>query len=76
MEAIRSSETSVVTKGARRHIAEDGIPQSHRRENRRSYRALIGSDLQLRRNLSPVRYEISFYIPEDGILQGNGREHV
>jgi hypothetical protein len=32
-EAIRSSETLVYTKSTRRHIAEDGILHSHRREN-------------------------------------------
>jgi hypothetical protein len=33
MEAICSSETSVLTRTIRRHIPEDGILQSHHREN-------------------------------------------
>jgi hypothetical protein len=33
MEAIRSSETSVYNKPTRRHIPEDGILHSQRREN-------------------------------------------
>jgi hypothetical protein len=33
MEAIRSSETSVLTKVTRRNKPEDGILYSHRREN-------------------------------------------
>jgi hypothetical protein len=33
MEAICSSETSVLTKNTRRKIPEDGFPHSHRREN-------------------------------------------
>jgi hypothetical protein len=37
MESIRSSETSVHTRATRRHIPEDDILHSHRRENIRSY---------------------------------------
>jgi hypothetical protein len=33
MEATRSSETSAYIKPTRRHIAEDGVLLSHRREN-------------------------------------------
>jgi hypothetical protein len=36
MEAIRSSETSVLTRATPRHIQEDDILHSHRRENLRS----------------------------------------
>jgi hypothetical protein len=41
MEAIRPSETSVHTRSTRRHIPEDGILHSHRRENFRSYILLL-----------------------------------
>jgi hypothetical protein len=37
MEAIRSSEMSVHTRSTWRHIPEDGILYSHRRENLKSY---------------------------------------
>jgi hypothetical protein len=37
MEATRSSETSVHTRSTRRHIPENGILQSHRCENIKSY---------------------------------------
>jgi hypothetical protein len=37
LEAIYSSETSVLTRGRRRHIPEHGILLSHRRENLKSY---------------------------------------
>jgi hypothetical protein len=37
MEAIRSSESSVLTRATQPRIAEDGILHSHRRENLKSY---------------------------------------
>jgi hypothetical protein len=42
-EKLSSSETSVLTRAARRNIAEDAILHSHRRENLRSYEATICS---------------------------------
>jgi hypothetical protein len=37
MEAILSSEKSILTRASRRHIAKDGILHSHRREQLKSY---------------------------------------
>jgi hypothetical protein len=38
MEAINSSETSILSRAKRRNIPEDGIRRSHRRETLKSYR--------------------------------------
>jgi hypothetical protein len=42
MEALRSSESSVITTAAWRNIPEEGILHSQRHENLKSYIALTG----------------------------------
>jgi hypothetical protein len=47
MEAILSFEMAVYTRSTRRHIPEDGIVYSHRRENLKSYRFIFCSYIQI-----------------------------
>jgi hypothetical protein len=68
MEVICSSETFDLTRATRRHIPEAGILHSHCRESLKSYIALAGWAMQRRLNVSSVRYELGFCIPEDDIL--------
>jgi hypothetical protein len=58
------------------YILEDDILHSHCRENLRSYIALTGWALYLRRKVSPVRYELVLYIPEDDILYSHRSENL
>jgi hypothetical protein len=71
MEAILSSETMVLTRAKRHHIPEDGILHNRHRDNLKSYIALTGRALWQRRKMSPVKYELGFYIQEDGILHSH-----
>jgi hypothetical protein len=58
------------------YIPEDYILHSHRRENLKSYTALMGWALKRRRNVSPVSYGLGFYIPEEDILHSHCRENL
>jgi hypothetical protein len=75
-EALSSSESSDLTRATRRNIPEDAILHSHRRENLKPYIALTGWTLYRRRYVSPVKYELDFYIPEDAVLYSHRRENL
>jgi hypothetical protein len=45
MEAIRSSETSVLTRAKRHRISENGILHSHRSQNLKFYIVITGWSL-------------------------------
>jgi hypothetical protein len=71
--AIFSSETSVLITVTGLHIH---ILHSHRRENHKFYITLTGWILSRRCNVTPVRYELGFYIPEDDILHSHRRAEL
>jgi hypothetical protein len=76
MEVMLSSKTSVLASVTRRNIPEDGILHSHSRENLKFYTELTGWGLLPRRNVSPARYGLGFYIPGDGILHSHRHENL
>jgi hypothetical protein len=63
-EALRSSETSVLTTATRRHISEDAILHSHRRENLKSFISLAIS----RQNQIPSK-SCQYHEPSTSFLQ-------
>jgi hypothetical protein len=73
MEAICSSETSVLTRPTRYHIPEDGI--LHTTAKTKFYIALTGWGLYQRSSAFRVRYELG-YIPEAGTLHSHRRENL
>jgi hypothetical protein len=68
--------TSVLTRATRRHILGDSILPSHRLENLKSYIGLTSWALWCIDNVFCVRYELSFYVPEDRILRSHRREDL
>jgi hypothetical protein len=76
IDVLSFSETWVLTRTARRNIPEDDILHSPRRENLKYFIALTGWALSRRRNVSPVRYELGFYILEDYILHSHRRGNL
>jgi hypothetical protein len=56
------------------YIAEDDILHSDRRENFKSYIALTGWALQRTLYVSPVRYDLGFYIQKTAFSQSRDVE--
>jgi hypothetical protein len=59
-----------------RNIQEDGILHSHRRQYLKFNIELTDCGLYRRCNVSPVKYELGFYIPEHGILHSHRRANL
>jgi hypothetical protein len=55
---------------------EYGILHSHRHDNLEWYIALTYWASYRRRNVSPVRYELGYYVTEDDILHSDRRENL
>jgi hypothetical protein len=75
MEANCSSEMWVLTRVIRSNIPADGILHNHRSEKPQIIlhlsAVLCSGDV-----MSPVRYEVGFYILKDGILHSVRRENL
>jgi hypothetical protein len=59
MEAIRSSETSVLIRATRCHLPEDDNHHSHRRGNLKSYKIII--DYKVNVFLLATRLDLTSY---------------
>jgi hypothetical protein len=68
MEALRSSESFLLTKATQRNIPENGIPHSHLRENRKSSKSISAVVLKPLPNVHKLRKSKTISVTDRGGL--------
>jgi hypothetical protein len=76
MDALGSSETSVLTRATRRYIQEDGILHSHRREILKSYIELTGYIFTKRKQLRMTLTKTHWLLGRKSKLSTSKKENI
>jgi hypothetical protein len=76
IQKICTSEASVLTRATQHNSPEDVILNSYFSEKFKSYVELTGWAVYWKRNVSPVKYELGLYTPEEDNLHSHRRENL